>query len=200
MSNYYKRRGNCSKSKCAINNCDDCVCYEVKQIIEAQEQVRNDCSLSCDNSIQQLKGNNKEAAINHTTIPFMLYCGGTCEPFIGNGVFEAPCENKWGNFFGCVETPIFRAKHFVKNKDCCVKLELLLPLTEDCCIKQPPEEISNVVCSFFPGDDPVTCFQATGICLTVDLKHFVGINCLSPITPLPANEFLDTVTSPPKPY
>lgn len=197
MSNY-KRRD--SYPKGVVNNCEDCVTNVIKQIIEAQDQVFDDCSLSCEASIQQLKRNGHEVDASHTAIPFMLYCGGTCEPFIGNGVFQAPCGNEWGTFFGCVETPIFRAKRFVKNSDRCVQLELLLPLSGGCEVKQPPEEASNKVCSFFPGHDAVTAFQATGICLTIDLDHFIGITCLDPITPQPANEFLDTITSPPKKY
>lgn len=197
MSNYYKRRDTAPRRD--HTNCNDCVCSVVKNIVNVQDEADDDCSLSCGTFIQQLKGGGNETDTRHTTIPFMLYCGGACEPFIGNGVFQAP-KGKRGTFFGCVETPVFRAKRFVKDSDCCVILELLLPVNEYCESKQPPIDTHNKVCSFFPGDDPVTDFQATGICLTVDLEKFIAITCLDPITPLPANEFLDTMMTPPKEY
>ena len=198
MSNYYKRR-NIAPSRDKVD-CDDCVCNVVKNIVNVQDEAADDCSLSCGTFFQQLKSGGNEMNNRHTTIPFMLYCDGACEPFIGNGVFQAPKGRNRETFFGCVETPIFRAKRFVKDSNCCVILELLLPVNEYCEAKQPPTESRNTVCSFFPGDDPITDFQATGICLTVDLEKFIAITCLDPITPLPANEFLDTMTSPPKEY
>src|SRR5699024_732070 len=163
MSNYYKRRETSPRRDHV--DCDDCVCSVVKNIVNVQDEAVDDCSLSCETSIQQLKNGGNNMDTRNTTIPFMLYCGGACEPFIGNGVFQAPKGNR-GTFFGCVETPVFRAKRFVKDSDCCVVLELLLPVNEYCEAKQP--ESRNTVCSFFPGDDPITDFQATGICLTVD--------------------------------
>ena len=122
-------------------------------------------------------------------IPFILYCGGTCEPFVGSGVFQASNGANRGTFFGCVETPIFRAKHFVKGSDCCVRLELLVPVTDKCDVAVCQMDSVSAVCPFFPTDDPITDFQATGICVTVNLKDFNAITCLDPITPIRANEF-----------
>ncbi|WP_161493909.1 CotY/CotZ family spore coat protein [Virgibacillus necropolis] len=168
---------------------DECVCDVVKRIVEVQDEVGgNGCSSGCDRSIHQLLSRGNQMGPANTTVPFILYCGGTCEPFIGSGVFQAPRGDN-GSFFGCVETPIFRAKNFVKGSDCCVRLELLVPVTEEC---DPPEckmDTVSKVCPFFPADYPITDFQATGICITVDLKHFLAITCLDPITPIPANEF-----------
>lgn len=170
---------------------DECVCDVVKRIVEVQDEVDgNDCSSGCDRSIQQLlrKGKNDLGPAN-TTIPFILYCDGSCDPFIGSGVFQTSNGSHRGTFFGCVETPIFRAKKFVKGTDCCVRLELLVPVTEDCDVPVCEMESVSTVCPFFPTDQPITGFQATGICITVDLKHFLAITCLDPITPIPANEF-----------
>lgn len=169
----------------AEHTSDDCVCDTVRKIVHAQDEVKgHGCSSSCDLSIQQLRGKENGLDPQNTTIPFILYCGGTCEPFVGSGVFKAPATNEREAFFGCVESPIFRAIRFVKNSDCCVKLELLLPVSDGCEIK--PCKTNNVskVCPFFPEDKPVTDFIATGVCLTVNVKDFVGIACLDPITPI----------------
>ncbi|ASN04421.1 CotY/CotZ family spore coat protein [Virgibacillus necropolis] len=161
---------------------DDCVCDVVRNIVKAQDQVAdNICSSSCYRSIQQLRG--KGNGLQNTTIPFILYCSGTCKPFIGSGVFQAPLDTNAETFFGCIETPIFRAKQFVENNDCCVKLELLLPISEGYQVKSYHMDNVSKVCSFFSEDDPVTDFMATGICLTVNLEHFLGITCLDPIIP-----------------
>lgn len=164
---------------------DDCVCDVVSKIIQAQDEVvDNGCSTSCDRSIQQLRGKGNGSGPQNTTIPFILYCGGTCEPFVGSGVFQAPVDKNGETFFGCVETPVFRAIKFVKNSDCCVKLELLLPVSDGCEIKSHNTDNVSKVCPFFPEDNPVTDFVSTGICLTVNLEHFMGITCLNPITPI----------------
>src|SRR5690625_2655412 len=115
---------------------DDCVCDVVRKIIKAQDKVvDNGCLTGCDRSIQQLRGKGNGLAPQNTTIPVILYCAGTCEPFVGNGVFQAPATKKREKFFGCVETPVFRAIQFVKNSDCCVKFELLLPVSDGCEVK-----------------------------------------------------------------
>ncbi|WP_233880802.1 CotY/CotZ family spore coat protein [Virgibacillus halodenitrificans] len=159
---------------------DDCVCDVVRKIVEAQDEVQDDCTTSCNRSIQQLRG--KELDPLNTTIPFILYCSGTCEPFVGSGVFQAATDR--GNFFGCVETPVFRATQFVNDSDCCVKLELLLPACDGCEVKPCNTDNVGNVCKFFPEDKPVTDFIASGVCLTVDLNHFAGITCLDPINPM----------------
>ena len=175
-------------NKCGNNfqprkKADDCVCDIVRRIVQAQNKVgANSCSSGCDSSIHQLlsqkKGNNIGPI--HTTIPFMLYCGGTCEPFIGSGVYKTS-GSKGKNAFGCVETPIFRANNFVKGSDCCVRLELLVPISEGCGASVPPKDTMSTVCPFFPTDDPITGFKASGICLTVNLDHYSAITCLDPI-------------------
>src|SRR5699024_11489314 len=68
----------------------------------------------------------------YTTIPFVLYSKGTSKPFIGSGVFKNPGHKQSKSFFGCVETPVFRAKKFIRHSNCCVQLELLAPASGDC--------------------------------------------------------------------
>lgn len=162
---------------------DDCVCDVVSRIVKAQNEVKDhSCSTSCDRSIQQLRG--KGLGPQYTTIPFMLYCSGTCEPFVGSGMFKAPASKKDAPFFGCVESPVFRATQFVKNSDCCVRLEILLPVSDGCEIKPHHTKGGSNIRRFFPEGTPVTNFIASGVCLTVNLKDFAGISCLDPINPI----------------
>lgn len=178
LMGYYKNR-EIVKPKHLPN---DCVCDIVRKIVDAQNEVieNNSCATSCDRSIQQLRG--KSFDTENTTIPFILYCSGSCEPFMGSGVFQAPATHDRESFFGCVETPVFRATQFVGNNNCCVRLELLIPISNGCEVNACTT--NNQVCSFFPEDTPVTDFIATGICLTVNLKNFMGITCLDPINPI----------------
>lgn len=174
----------------SCNGNSTCVCNVVRDIVSAQDEVTNNnggcCSTSCEQSIRDLlspsTGNNN--ATGYTTIPFILYCKENCSPFISSSVYQAPIGNTGNTYFGCVETPVFRAKKFVDDGDCCVILELLLPATEG----GATIDRGNEVCDFFPGNSRRD-FQATGICITVDLNCFCAIQCLDPITPLPASQF-----------
>jgi len=166
-------------------NVDNCVYDTVREIIIAQDKVADDgCSTSCDSAIQQLHRQGKEPGPRFNTVPFILYSKGTCKPFIGSGIFKNPKHTGKRSFFGCIETPVFRAKHFIKNSDYCVKLELLVPASEGYEIKGYCTNRAHHACSFFPEENPVTGFFATGICLTVDLDQFMGITCLDPINPI----------------
>ncbi|WP_188631953.1 CotY/CotZ family spore coat protein [Lentibacillus kapialis] len=165
---------------------DSCVCDIVRNIIKAQDEVADmSCHTSCDRSIHQLLSHRNDTGPQNTTIPFILYCKGDCDPFVGSGVSRSSAYGK--SFFECVETPIFRAKKFVHDKDCCVKLELLLPVSESCEVVKPYDKHGKV-CQFFSTDKPITDFVETGICLTVDLEDFTGITCLDPVSPLSINE------------
>ncbi|MDC3415270.1 CotY/CotZ family spore coat protein [Terrihalobacillus insolitus] len=173
----------------SVSHREECVCDVVREIVRAQDAVINNndcCTASCENSIRDLLSPSQVGNVN-TTIPFILYCK-DCDPFIGSGVFQGELGESGNTFFGCVETPIFRAKKFVEGSDCCVKLELLLPVTEGGSTPGPTESGVSDVCKFFPGRS-IRDFQATGICLTVDLNCFCGITCLDPITPIPASQF-----------
>jgi len=166
---------------------DDCVCDTVRNIVRVQNEVDNDgCAVSCERAIQQLRRPRHKHGSRYNTIPFVLYCKGTCKPFIGNGIFKKRDHRHRRPFYGCVESPVFRAKHFVKNSKCCVVLELLVPVSDDhkideACMNQSRD---GGVCSFFPERNSVRGFLATGICLTVDLDNFMGISCLDPINPM----------------
>ncbi|GAA0604054.1 exosporium assembly protein ExsY [Virgibacillus siamensis] len=186
MSCYKNRRMHEQK-----HSYNDCVCDVVRKIVEAQDEVEeNGCCGSCDSAVQQLrKGRPNNGPVN-TTVPFILYCAGDCEPFFGSGVFKSPGYYNREAFYGCVESPIFRAKQFVRGSNCCVKLELLLPVTDCEIIMTKVEDCNSAISHYFPADDPVTGFQATGICITVDLNNFTGITCLDPITPIPVNDFV----------
>ncbi|MFC4559504.1 CotY/CotZ family spore coat protein [Virgibacillus kekensis] len=173
---------------------ENCVCDIVREIVAVQDEVVDKggcCVTSCERSIRDLlspttNGNGPVA----TTIPFILYCKGDCDAFIPSGVFQAPIGGSGMNAFQCVETPIVRAKKFTDEDECCVKLELLLPVTEG---GSTPGPGGDNVCDFFPGEEgnAIRDLQATGICLTVDLDCFCGIQCLDPVTPLPVSEFLN---------
>lgn len=184
MRNYKCRDNNNIQSN---KRSDDCVCDVVRRIVDAQDKVGvNGCFSGCDRSIRQLhsqKDGNNLGPVN-TTIPFILYCGGTCEPFIGSGIYKMPGGPRGGASYGCIETPIFRAKSFVKGSGCCVRLELLVPVSAGC-ETSVSTDTQSTICPFFPTDNPVTDFQATGICLTVNLENFLAISCLDPITPIP---------------
>lgn len=178
----------------SVNHCvkeEDCIKNVIKRIIKAQDKAIDDCAVSCESSIQQLLRGHDETELKpaHTTIPFVLFCSHTCRPFIGSGIFQSPPDQADCTFFGCVESPVFRAKRFVDNSDHCVSLELLLPVTDDCDVPGAATDSHENICSFFPKNDPVTDFMATGICLTVDLNSFNAITCLNPITPIPSSEF-----------
>lgn len=173
----------CTGSDYAAKTDSDCVCHVVRRIVHAQNEARDDgCSSSCDRSIRQLQGSSLDR--NNTTIPFMLYCSGSCEPFVGSGMFKASPNKRHRDFFGFVESPVFRATQFVKNSDCCVHLELLLPVSDGCEVKPCNTGGFYGARRFFPENTPVTDFIATGVCLTVDLNDFVGISCLDPIDPI----------------
>lgn len=180
---YYNR--NRSKAFCQRHAAeDDCVADTLKNIIEAQDEADDDCSSGCNYSIQQLRGNTNNNGAGYNTVPFVLYCAGTCKPFIGSGIYKNTTHTNRNTFFGCVETPVFRAKKFAKNSDSCVILELLVPASEGCEMQPKWMDDASGVCPFFSVEDPVTGFFATGICLTVDLNHFMGITCLDPVNPM----------------
>lgn len=52
----------------------------------------------------------------------------------------------------------------MEGSDCCVRLELLVPVSDGCEVSIPPLDPLSAVCPFFPIDDPVTDFQATVMC------------------------------------
>src|SRR5690625_3778520 len=153
----YYRRERCDREPDHFYD-DECVCHIVRKIVTSQDKVKKkDCTNHCDILNKQMPDREKRPV--KTTVPFMLYCSATCDPFIGNGVFKAPATRSRKAFFGSIETPVFRAITFVS--DCCVKLELLLPVSNECEVR--PANTNNVssISRFFPEDTPVTNFIAT---------------------------------------
>lgn len=180
-------------------NGENCVCNVVREIVIAQNEVDDNnngngcCTTSCEQSIRDLlsPSQNGNGGMNGpTTVPFILYCKGTCEPFIANGVYRDTVPGSDASYFNCLESPIFRAKEFVSddNNECCVKLELLAPVNSN---GDVTFERGDEVCDFFSstGGERARNFIATGICITVDLHSYNAIQCLSPITPLPSSQF-----------
>lgn len=170
-----------SKGSCIINVVRDIVKAQ-HRAVEAEE---DNCFTGCDRSIADLLSPVEENRdrFRHNTIPFMLTCKGNCKSFVGSGVRKVRRGNH--DFFDCVESPVFRVKSFVRNSDTCVRLELLLPVSEG--EQHEHDHHTNhhgSLCDFIPRN--TRNFRASGICITIDLDCFCGISCLSPITPLPA--------------
>lgn len=164
---------------------EDCVCEIVRAIIDAQDQVNGDncCTTGCEQSIADLLSPATNGANGNNTIPFILYCKGDCDAFVASSVVQRPAGGG-GVSFNCITSPIFRAKKFVDDEECCVVLELLQPVNAD----GNPVTTGDEVCDFFPdtGTGPIRNLRSTGVCITVDLNCFCGIACLDPTTPLAA--------------
>ncbi|MFD1019436.1 CotY/CotZ family spore coat protein [Thalassobacillus hwangdonensis] len=161
---------------------EDCICDVVSDIIDAQDDVvEKHCDTSCETSIQELVSPSTANGGN-TTVPFILYCE-NCKPFIASGVVQTPRGGSGGFAYECVETPVLKAKHFVEGSDCCVKVELLLPVNNGGNQPKPSDKNISDVCRFFPGRS-IANFEATGICIIIDLNCFCGITCLPAITPV----------------
>src|SRR5690625_7870735 len=80
-------------------NQDQCVCSVVREIVDAQDEVSNDgdcCSTGCDQSIRDLLSPARGKDNDYNTIPFALYCKGSCGPFVGSGVYQTPGSGKIG--------------------------------------------------------------------------------------------------------
>ncbi|WP_284140805.1 MULTISPECIES: CotY/CotZ family spore coat protein [unclassified Virgibacillus] len=164
-----------------------CVCSTVHKIVAAQDKKAAEghhCRASCENSIKQLlsprKNNNDK-----TIIPFILYCKYSCKPFIASGIFKHPIYNyPKHSYYGCLETPVLKAKKFIKGTHCCVQVELLQPVNAN---GLPVADGGDKLCDFFCHKTPYKTiqFRETGICLTIDLEDYSSIQCLDPITPLP---------------
>lgn len=168
------------------HKCDDksCVCNVVREIAAKQDSIvqnNNCCDVSCAESIRELVS--PLAPIQVNTVPFVLYCKGSCKPFFANGIFKETDPLTSETYFDCITSPVFRVKRV--DKDCCAVLELLLPVEYEAATetngrnKGKKKKKCHVkdVCDLFPADE----FDCTGICITVDLKKFSAIQCLPPI-------------------
>ncbi|WP_181348593.1 CotY/CotZ family spore coat protein [Thalassobacillus sp. CUG 92003] len=165
---------------------ESCVCETVRKIVRAQNEVarnRDCCTTSCEQSIKQLLSPSTNGN-GFTTIPFALYCKEDCEPFIGSGISRSSIGGGGMNAMKCIQTPIFRAVKFVDKDECCVQLELLVPVNMGGTVMGSCGK-GKTICDFFPGKQ-ISNLKATGVCITIDLDCFCGIVCLDPVTPLPA--------------
>lgn len=175
------------ESHSAIHDIKHCICHTVKKIIDAQNRVNNvdGCATSCEQSIKQILSPIKDRKHKHTTIPFILF-NKDSTPFIAQSIFkqdDIDCPDE--SFFQCLTTPILRAKKLSHSNPCCVVVELLRPVNKE---GIPVTEYGANLADFFCTHKKcrIINFQETGICLTLDLNCFCSIQCLEPITPLPA--------------
>ncbi|MFS0674763.1 CotY/CotZ family spore coat protein [Ornithinibacillus sp. 179-J 7C1 HS] len=166
-------------SCCHGKQSGECVCDVVSKIVKAQDEVAaaqdNCCTTGCENSIEQLLSPTTVNGNGPTTIPFVLYCKGDCDLFFATGLVQ---EN---TSLECIETPVFKAKKI--KKGCCAELELLEFDTDNGIGLH--HHSSKDKCNFIP-QDATGNFIETGVCITVDLHCFCAIQCLNPVTPLPA--------------
>jgi hypothetical protein len=151
---------------------NNCVCDVVRAIADAQEDaIEVQCDVSCAKSIQNLVSPVRENDLD--TVPFILYCEGTCEPF---KAFGADIQMDGQPRFDCIESFIFRVSEV--DDDCCARLELL---TFDGDPQQPGDQ-KGAKCDKDPCDQlngkKVRDLQGTDVCITVDLNDFAAITCL----------------------
>ncbi|SFD39213.1 spore coat protein Z [Lentibacillus persicus] len=141
----------------------NCVCDILKEIVEAQNDVvENCCSTSCEQSISDLLGET-DAGNGLDTVPLILYCKDGCKPFKGFGANPDDIGEMTSSFF-------FRVKRV--DDDCCAVVELLRdPYDDDDCPKDPV-------------DQKTKSLSATGICITVDLNCFCHVTCLPAVNAL----------------
>src|SRR5699024_6890915 len=136
-------------------------------------------------TIRQLRAHKREP--RYTTIPFMLYPKNDTDLVTVTGIAKYHNTTHNHHCYESVEYPIFKHTHIYQTSGCCATLELLLPVSDDCIFSPPMEGDYKSIQQLFPVERPVTGFMETGICLTVELKHFIAITCLDPMNPLPAD-------------
>ncbi|WP_404996866.1 CotY/CotZ family spore coat protein [Caldifermentibacillus hisashii] len=164
---------------------EQCVCNLLRDIAELQHQHQSGCQFGCETSLRELRHPGMNFDCN--AIPFMLICKGTCDFFVGTGVFRDTTTTP--PTFECLETPVFRVVKVDEN--CCAKLELLQP-RDAAGGPVPIDDTVEGICRFFPPREVVR-FTGTGICITVSLDCFCGVELLgavnvveeSPVPPPP---------------
>src|SRR5699024_10103515 len=139
-------------------NTGSCVCDILKEIVDAQNDVvENCCDTSCEQSINDLLGVT-ESGSGLDTVPIILYCKDGCKPFKGYGAHRS--HHGIGDI---VASFIFRVKRV--DDDCCAVLELVRKNDESC------EHLKD------PCHQDTHHLEATGICITVDLNCFCHVTC-----------------------
>ncbi len=143
----------------------NCVCEIIEEIIEAQNDItENCCTTSCEQSINDLLGE-EDPGNGLDTVPVILYCEGNCKPFQGFGALPHQHADSVGKMKGSF---IFRPKKMLD--DCCAVIELV-------------RSSDDHECKFDdPCDQKTKNLEATGICITVDLKCFCHVTCLPAVS------------------
>jgi hypothetical protein len=150
----------------------NCVCDTLLAIVEAQEKVNPNtgCTNSCNTAIQELVNGVVTGVAD--TIPVILFCKGTCEPFVGQGVARNVVSGVLQpSPFLPVSGCIFRVVD-VDPETCCAVLEIL---TFDGC-----QEMGRHKGSCLAGLEAATELIPSDVCITVDLNCFCGVSCIFP--------------------
>lgn len=160
---------------------DHCVCQQVRNIVAAQDKVAeqmNCCKVSCEQSIKDLLRPDRVRPSGKNTIPFILYCKGSCKPFIAEAIEHATIDGFCEKWYKCLKSPFLKAKKFIPGSKCCVVVELLIPCNAN---GMPLHEKGDNLEDFCCCETPFRTihFCETGICLTLDLEEFSGIRCLA---------------------
>lgn len=169
-----------------------CIVKTLQKIIKAQnkvlEKTKDCCLTSCRCSVTDLLLATPTDNNAYNTIPVMLTCKSTCQPYFGTGIFTEESDANT-QIFQCVTSPILKAKAFDKNNNHCVVFEMLLPTDTDGNLILPENGDNSLgVCDYFPNEG-VNNFQETGICMTLDINNFLGITCLDPVRSYPSSVF-----------
>lgn len=150
----------------------NCVCDTLLAIVEAQEKVNpvTGCTNSCSTAIQELVNGVVNGVAD--TIPVMLYCKGTCAPFVGQGVARNIVSGVLQTSpFLPVSGCIFRVVD-VDPETCCAVLEILT--------FNGNYDVAYEDYSCLSGLDQATELVTTDVCITVDLNCFCGVTCIFP--------------------
>lgn len=153
---------------------DSCVCDILLDIVEKQDKVSPaSCASGCRTALHELCGQVQGAM--YTTIPVSLICRSTCDYFIGMGVRRAPdtptTRVAW-------ESVVFRVID-VDPETCCATLELLQAYS----VTNPVPDGQTKAQYLFSQITSDADYIHTGICITVDLDCFCGVECHPPVTP-----------------
>ncbi|OCA84240.1 hypothetical protein A8F94_16115 [Bacillus sp. FJAT-27225] len=155
----------------------NCVCDTLLAIVKAQEKVSpimedNDCEFGCERAIQELVGGVQNNAPMNDTIPVILICKSTCEPFKGVGVKRSGNQHKP---FKVVTGCIFRVVD-VDPETCCATLEILVKDGSHGSGSGDSEDTFDCVKDLEKAHE----LKPTGVCITIDLNCFCGVSCIFP--------------------
>ncbi|ALC91834.1 hypothetical protein AM500_20115 [Bacillus sp. FJAT-18017] len=156
----------------------NCVCDTLLAIVKAQDKVNpiredDDCEFGCERAIHELV----EGVQNNMndTIPVILVCKSTCEPFKAVGVKRSGSNS---HPFEVVTGCVFRVVD-VDPDTCCATLEILKKVKSSGGSGSKHEH----------DDDTFDCvkdlekahkLKRTGVCITIDLNCFCGVSCVFP--------------------